>query len=182
MKIVSYYIQSMLFVIALIWTITALNHGCFAHGKERLKLSIAVIGDDSLTEKRAIQIAKQIKEDVDISRKKLRACEYFKKNWPTQWSTLDNLQYLKVTAHLFSDGKHCGFGIYEESHIILLREAIEELHSCMGSSTFVVAHEMLHVVGMPPHKEYETRQDYLLEDPIEKVMWWCILPEGYVRP
>jgi len=110
---------------------------------------------------------------IEESRQFLLQCHYLENNWPAAHD------YLSVTTdftvNVSASNRLCGVYDPEKVEITLFRPAWVE-RGCMGPSPkLVLAHEMLHQAGLPPHTRYATPQLYLQLDPIEIVMRFCTI-------
>lgn len=131
------------------------------------RVAITVETEDESYKK---ELEEAILEEFVAGRLKLLRCAYFEREYPHAFAELKALGEISIVATPGDRSAFLGFGYRETSAILLLGPAAT--HPDVRFET--LAHELLHVVGMPKHKPYKSRDDYYLNDPIEQVMYWCV--------
>ena len=108
---------------------------------------------------------------IEASRSFLVHCKYLEQEWPEQWRRLPTERFNVSVPHLTMKNT-CA--IYLGNGKILIFPDYFGSHECYdGSVGAVVAHEMMHQIGLPPHDSPKDPEF----DPIEIAMAHC-LAEG----
>lgn len=104
----------------------------------------------------------------------LKGCSYLKSEYPQAYINLHYIKEIKIDFDM-SDNTFCGVWSPSNMTIILFRPALENAPGCYGSLHYVIAHELLHRIGLPNHKgdQRENFKNYLETDEIEITMREC---------
>ena len=110
---------------------------------------------------------------IDDSIKILQNCDLLKEKWPTAYAQLDGITPFVYYTTVKNENACAQF----YAGIIVVYPPAFSIDCYGGNVTAVIAHEILHQIGLPNHKirprnEAEWVQ-YLRTDPIEKIMAVC---------
>lgn len=110
---------------------------------------------------------------VEDSIKFLLDCAALKKQYPAAYAQLDGLTPFVYYTTVKNDDSCAQY----YAGIIVLYPPAFSVDCAGGNTSIIIAHEILHQVGLPPHKIHpKTEADwvkYLRTDPIEKIMAEC---------
>jgi hypothetical protein len=155
---------------------------CYAHAEiteppaeTEIRIRFISPAGDISTQKH-LDDADAVLEAFQVARRKLLECGYFEKNHRYEYIKLYFLPKIDIIVHDQPHRKYCGLGYTETKTVILFQNALDNPAECEQDLFVLVGHEMLHIVDMPKHKRYTSKQEYFMKDPIEQVVFWCLRP------
>lgn len=144
-------------LVALFTFIVLTLTGCHPSAKQALIQETAIAFDDAILA--------------------LRNCQFLKDNYPKQYNEIipmsaETLINLHATQAM---PKTCAVGDRELNMIIIFPTVwVKHSKGCYNDDrVMLLAHEFMHVIGLPLHKQYDTYDAYMKDDPIEKAMRQC---------
>lgn len=117
------------------------------------------------------------KQEVTEAASFLHQCSYFEENWEFSHDLMTGEDFNIVVVPYDEPGV-CGRFVPSggSDYIFLYPQAFDSEGCYGGNAMLVLAHEMLHQLGMPPHYIPQSNwEEYVLYDPIEVTMRKCIL-------
>jgi hypothetical protein len=101
----------------------------------------------------------------------LKGCHYLKTAYPAEHKRLDVVRPEIVLLDV--QGPELAF---VHGEVIFLSPKIwKDIGERRVDYKRLFAHELLHVINLPRHKHYDTKEDYLANDPIEFVISACFI-------
>lgn len=119
-------------------------------------------------------------DSIVVARKMLERCSYLKESYPKSYElvtskiTRMNIFYIPIKSNV------CGISVSPET-IAVSEDSFNEDLGCYGNLAALVAHEMLHSIGLPGHEEYETAEAYYDNDDVEMTLKICYLERGILN-
>lgn len=122
-------------------------------------------------------ITSQAYRDLDRGVSVLTDCDYFKTKYPWAYDKLRTTKVEIVILRTYITGV-CAAAPFDMNTIFIFPSAWRELSPGCDVGAPLLAHEYLHILGLPPHKQYDTYGEYEAQDPIEIVITKCFGKAG----
>lgn len=122
------------------------------------------------------EISSEARADLYKGVSVLGTCEKLKAKYPKEYAKINEIfDQTTIIFSLEDDENLCAFAS-SCNNAIILYPGVWKYHTQLcydARQDKVLAHEFLHLIGLPPHKAYNTYKEFELADPIMDMIYNC---------